>query len=144
MSADTYDCEKCGAIVFTNNRAHHEVNLCKELQRKQRKRAYNADRMRKKRRALPTKRGKLAKCALDGCGEEFASQGVKHLYCCSPHADLARKDEDAEAEATARLAREMEPLKREEELVRLAAEAVPVLSPEVSFALWLRCLGVTP
>lgn len=142
MSADTYDCKKCGAIVFSGQRTQHEANLCKELQRKQRKRAYNADRMRKKRRDLPTKRGKLAKCALDGCGVEFASQVVTHLYCCPKHADIARKGEDAEGETEARLAREMAPLKREEELVRLAAAAVPALSPEASFALWLRCLGV--
>ncbi len=75
------------------------------------------------------------------CGVEFASQGVTHRYCSPRHADVARTGEDAEAEATARLAREMAPLKREEELVRLAAEAVPVLSREASFALWLRCLG---
>jgi hypothetical protein len=140
MSADAYDCGKCGAIVFTSNCAPHEVNLCKTLQRK---RVYNAERMRQKRRELPTKRGKLTTCALDGCAVEFASQGVKHLYCCSKHADLARKGEDAEAEAKAHLAREMEPLKREEELVRLAAEAVPMLTPAASHMLWLRCLGVS-
>jgi hypothetical protein len=138
MSADTYTCELCGALVFADHRKHHEANLCPVLQ-KRRKKA--AARMRQRRAAVPSKKGKPAKCALEECGADFVSQGVTHRYCCPRHADVARAGDTDDAER-ARQALEMAPLAREAELVRLAAEAVPMLSPEASHALWLRCLGV--
>jgi hypothetical protein len=141
MAADTYDCEHCGAVVIVAHQSHHEANDCKELQRRARKREYNRERMRNVRRALPSRRGKTAKCALKECGAEFVSQGVTHRYCCPRHADVARAGDTDDAER-ARQAAEMAPLAREEEAVRLATEAVPMLSPEASHALWLRCLGV--
>ena len=141
MSADTYDCKQCGALVIVTHRAHHEANACAQLAKLRRKRAYNMERMRKKRRGLPTRKGKPAKCALEGCGAEFVSQGVTHRYCCPRHADVARQGDPDEADA-ARLALEMEPIRREEELYRRAAEAVPMLTGERSFRLWLVCLGV--
>jgi hypothetical protein len=137
MSADTYDCEMCGATVFTDHRKYHEHNLCLVLQARRKK---AAARMRQHRAAAPPKRGKPAKCALPECRADFVSQGVTHRYCCTRHADVARKDTPEEVEA-ARLLVEMAPLAREAELVRLAAEAVPLLSREASFALWARCLG---
>lgn len=141
MSADTYACEHCGGTVFEAHRAHHERS-CPELARLARKRKCNLERMRAKRRGLPTRRGKTATCALKECGVEFTSQGVTHRYCCPAHADRARWGENLEAAEKERHALEMAPLKREAELVRRAAEAVPLLSPEANYALWLRCLGV--
>lgn len=143
MSADTYDCELCGAIVFTDHRKHHEANLCPVLQR----RAKKAPKPKRKRRAQkasqPSKvRGKPAKCALEECGADFISQGVTHRFCCPRHADVARNGDMDEADE-ARQALEMAPLAREAELFRRAAEAVPMLTGERSFRLWLACLGVT-
>lgn len=142
MSADTYNCELCGAIVFTDHRKHHEANLCPVLQRRVKK----APRPKRKRRAQkasqPSKtRGKPAKCALEECGAEFVSQGVTHRFCCPRHADVARNGDTVEADE-ARQALEMAPLAREAELFRRAAESVKLLSPEASHSLWLRCLGV--
>jgi rRNA maturation protein Nop10 len=141
MAADTYDCEHCGSVVIVAHQSRHEANDCKELQRRARKREYNRERMRNVRRALPSRCGKKAKCALKECGAEFVSQGVSHRYCHPRHADMARNGDVDEAE-TARLVLEMAPLAREQEAVRRAAEAVPMLSPEASHRLWLRCLGV--
>lgn len=139
MSADTYECSKCGAVVFASHREHHAATACKGLARLKRKREYNAERMRNKRRNLPTKRG-YAKCALEECEEEFLSEGVHHRFCCPRHADIARAgDTDTAPE---RLKLEMEPLERTLAAITAEAGAVPMITGEASHALWLRCLGV--
>jgi hypothetical protein len=141
MSADNYTCELCGALVFTDHRAHHEANLCPALQRRL-KTPPKPKRRRQPRKAVePSRYGKVAKCALPECGADFVSQGVTHRYCCPRHADVARRGTVGEIEE-ARQALEMAPLAREQELVRRAAEAVPMLAPEANYRLWLRCLGV--
>lgn len=139
MSADTYECRTCETVVFTSHREYHNATACVALARVKRKREYNAARMRKKRRNLPTRRG-YAKCALEECKEEFLSDGVHHRFCCPRHADIARAgDTDTAPE---RLKLEMKPLERTMAEVKAEAEAVRMVIGEASHALWLRCLGV--
>lgn len=141
MSAATYECNRCGAVVFASHREHHAATACKDLARLKRKREYNAERMRNKRRGRPTKRG-YAKCALEECEEEFLSEGVHHRFCCPRHADIARAGGTDTAPARLKLEMEMEPLERAMKYVQADAEAVRMVTGAASHALWFRCLGV--
>lgn len=140
MSADTYDCELCGVLVFRDHRAHHEANQCPVLQRRKKK-AANKRKGRARKATEPPRRGRPAKCALAECGATFVSRGVTHRHCCPKHADLARQG-DAEETGADRLVREMAPLAREQDLMRRTAAAVPLLSGETSYTLWFRLLGI--